>query len=251
MVCFWLSSPASARICVARIYGTTFNPLLLPVAATEQLLLLLGAVLQMLLDLPVTSALLAIALLKPIVPRAVLVRLTGLALAIYAPLDAFCLAVDTINTVVNAAMVGFHVLHCRGRATARLYRIPMLQMVRTGRSSNHAWKFGDWNGETYYRCSDMVLLNPRISKLGVIEPNRLMFRRHKLLWSSIEGVRYVHPVLSCGDNSVSRRTSIVTNLKSRRQLLAKEHAPVKAADTKAADTNNGTVAPFQGHADSL
>ncbi len=83
-----------------------------------------------------------------------------------------------------------------------------------------------------------------------------MFHRHKLLWSSIRSVYYVHPVLCCGDNSVSRRTSIVAELESRRHTLAKEHAPVNAADTKAADTKaaeakKGTVAPFQSHADNV
>lgn len=58
---------------------------------------------------------------------------------------------------------------------------------------------------SYYRVSDMVLVNPRASKLGMMDKLRLFYKRHKLIWNTTDGIRYASPVLSCGDNTAARR----------------------------------------------
>ncbi len=122
-------------------------------------------------------------------------------------------------------MLGLDVFECRSRSAARLDRLPLLKKVRTGRSSNHSWKFADYLYDAgYYRCSDMVIINPMICKLGMMEKGKLFFQRHKLLWTTKGGLRYENPCLSCGDNSVDRRNSVVGHIVSVR------YAPVQIED---------------------
>jgi len=212
MLCYFMASPVSGKIAQAVfVYGEYGSLVLLPLAAVEQLLGLLGGILTMISDIPVVLCLFFVSLLKRtrLFPRELIRAMVSLCMLLYAPVEIFLRVVDAIYGL-EAKILDMKAMECRARATARLYRWPMMQSVRTGRSSNHAWKFGDHLYDSgYYRCSDIVVVNPRTPKLGMIEANKLFYKRHKLLWTTLNGQRYINPCLSCGDNTVSRRNSMV------------------------------------------
>jgi len=210
-MCYFLMTPASSKIAHSwLVYGQFFPLHLILLALVEQFMLLIGAVLLIFVDFPVTFFLACSWVLKRsrLFPRRVIRSINSGVLYLFQIVQLYVDFVDSYNAII-AAHVGMDILECRGRSTARLYRIPLMQRVRTGRSSNHSWKFGDYlydNG--YYRVSDILVVNPRAQKLGMVEARKLFFNRHKLLWTTIGGIRYENPCLACGDNSVSRRTSI-------------------------------------------
>lgn len=212
MLCYWLASPASSKIAQNYlIYGTKFHLHLLPLAVLEQSLALLGGLLTIVLDFPITLALFLVLLLKRVfsLPRPMVRVLVAASLHIYDPVQLLLSCVDAYNGVI-ARLINLDTLECRGRSTARLYRWALIKSVRTGRSSNHSWKFGDHlYDDGYFRCSDCIIVNPRTPKLGMVEANKLFYKRHKLLWTTNNGVRYINPCLSCGDNTVSRRSSLI------------------------------------------
>lgn len=247
-LCFFMASPASALMSQGyAVFGARFQWWLLPLGAVEQLLALLGAFLVLLLDFVVVLGLAVVLVLKSLrlVPRPVVRQLVAMCMLGYAPAQGFLHLVDAYNAVV-AAWLDLAVMNCRGRSTARLYRLPLMQEVRTGKASNHAFKFGDAAADTYYRCSDMVVVNPRTPKLGMLGAGKLMAFRHKLLWTTYGGVRYASPVLSCGDNTVSRRNSIVDKLRTERnmeELRAIDSAAVEPedSDTDGSDDDDHVV----------
>eukprot|EP00514_Thraustochytrium_sp_LLF1b_P009388 CAMPEP_0184551960 /NCGR_PEP_ID=MMETSP0199_2-20130426/27246_1 /TAXON_ID=1112570 /ORGANISM="Thraustochytrium sp., Strain LLF1b" /LENGTH=756 /DNA_ID=CAMNT_0026947305 /DNA_START=20 /DNA_END=2290 /DNA_ORIENTATION=+ len=226
MVCYWMTFPASSKMCVAIIYGKGFRWGYLPLAIVEQVLALVGSVIMIVNDLLVAILLAVTLLLKKsrLLNRSAVRGLVASAMGFYAPAGAYASLVDTYNLTI-AKCLGLETLNCRGRTTAPLYRLPSVQRVRTGQSSNHSWKFGDWAAQAmYYRCHDMVIMNPRISKLGMIEARKLVYKRHKLMWNSFGGVRYSTPILGCGDNIVARRTSITGNPEDKKKRY---HIPTR------------------------
>ena len=211
MACYWFSFPASAVVQTQAVYGSYYW-WLVPVAAVEQFIAFLGGLLVIILDIPVVFALFGISFLKytGCFDRAFIRYLTGTALMIYLPCDLILIFLYGFFHAPLSLILGVEGLSCRTRSTARLYRLPLIKSVRTGRTSNHSWKFGDYiYDQAYHRCSDMVIVNPRAAKLGMMEANRHFFKRHKLIWTQKDGVRYETPILSCGDNSISRRSSII------------------------------------------
>ena len=210
MACYWFSFPASSVFQTQYVYGNLFW-WLIPIIMVEQFVAILGGILVIIIDIPVVLTLMVISLLSKTdcVGRSVIRSLTAFALLLYVPCDLALWLINTFFHAPLAAFLGAHGLECRQRSTARLYRFPLIKTVRTGRTSNHSWKFGDYiYDNAYYRCSDMVIVNPRAAKLGMMEANRLFYKRHKLIWTEKNGVRYVTPILACGDNTISRTTSI-------------------------------------------
>ncbi|GBG31149.1 Hypothetical Protein FCC1311_073702 [Hondaea fermentalgiana] len=228
MMCYWLSSPASALMAQKYlVYGIVDIPVfLLPLAIVEQAFALLGGLLTILFDIPVTLALFLVLCVKKtgLIPRSLVRVMVAACMHIYDPIQLMLYVLDAYNGLVAVAL-HLDTLECRGRSTARLFRWALIQSVRTGRSSNHSWKFGDHiYDDGYYRCSDCIIVNPRTPKLGMIEANKLFYKRHKLLWTTTNGVRYVNPCLSCGDNTVSRRSSLIRQV-SHQSMLNPDDIP--------------------------
>ncbi|GBG33049.1 Hypothetical Protein FCC1311_092732 [Hondaea fermentalgiana] len=207
---YCLATPATSRIAVRyAVYGGLFRFWLLPLAFVEQMLAAFGGIFILLLDLPVVLVLTFSLGLKTLgIPRSATKGINTFALKLYLPADYVLALLEAYNERV-ADWLDMQTMECRGRSTARLYRLPLIQAVRTGRTSNHAWKFGDYLPDSsYYRCSDMVVVNPRSCKLAIINAGNLFYNRHKLLWTTVGGTRYENPCLACGDNSVSHRSSL-------------------------------------------
>ena len=210
MACYWFSFPASSVFQTQLVYGNLFW-WLIPIILLEQFVAFLGGLLVIIIDIPVVLALMIISALSKTdcFGRSFIRSMTSLALLLYLPCDFVLWVLNGFFHGPIAAFLGSHGLQCRQRSTARLYRLPLTKTVRTGRTSNHSWKFGDYiYDNAYYRCSDMVIVNPRAAKLGMMEANRLFYKRHKLIWTEKNGVRYVTPILACGDNTISRSSSI-------------------------------------------
>ncbi len=257
LVCYFLCTPASAAITIAAVYGEEFKFHLLPLALVEQIVAILGGIFTIITDVFITLMLCFNLLIKKtwaIGNKPVVLTLNGFALVtIFAPIH-FLLGLVESWHLMTSKCLGLQTLKCRARSTARLFRFPVIERVRTGKASNHAWKFGDYNMEQYYRCSDLVIVNPRIAKIGMIGPNRLMHKRHKLLWNQTESIRPHQACLSCGDNAVSRRTSVVfgdgnddeldDNLQIRLERAKQAKRAMQKMKKKSKEIPSGSVVPL-------
>lgn len=207
-----LTKPATSRFVVGyTVYGDTFLRLwLLPLVIAEQLFAMFGGLIIIILDTPVAVMLLFTLFIKHsgFASRGTICKLNELALKIYYPAD-FVLQILESLLSLSAKYLKLVTMECRARPCARLYRFPMIRSVRTGRTSNHSWKFADYLPDAaYFRCKDIVIVNPCSNKLAMGAAGQMFYNRHILLWTAMGGQCFEGPVLSCGDNSVSRRESL-------------------------------------------